>query len=303
MAQPSHRARAQKQPIWNTADQPSPPESALNVPDLPVAPFLPSAPQAAATRATLLAYHDAWRSRDLDRLMALYDPAIEYNDLLQNRRVAYSELREYLAASMPVGEKALQTYTERLLIDGDTGVLQYRVTLDGSDGLVSFSAVEALSVRDGLIFKVNEYAVLTSDTAASRRQGSDAIGRLGLSARQIGALATDLQQYFQQSKAWLDPALDLPQVAAATGYTRNQISFFLNQVRGQSFYALLAQLRLAQVLTQLRGPQTSASIEAMARAAGFNSLSTFYRCFKQHTGMSPTRYLQQMKQADQNCTP
>jgi hypothetical protein len=64
---------------------------------------------------------------------------------------------------------------------------------------------------------------------------AEAVSRLGLSARQVGALANDLQQYVEQTKPYLDPWLDLSHVAASTGYTRNQISFFLHQVRGKRF--------------------------------------------------------------------
>ncbi|MGV8475458.1 hypothetical protein CGQ13_32160, partial [Pseudomonas aeruginosa] len=31
-----------------------------------------------------------------------------------------------------------------------------------------------------------------------------------------------------------------------------------------------------------------------AFAAGFNSLSAFYRCFRQHTGQSPREYLKRL---------
>ncbi|GLK90176.1 helix-turn-helix domain-containing protein [Pseudomonas turukhanskensis] len=267
----------------------------MKVPDLPTAAVFHPDPAGAATHAVILAYHQAWKSRDLDALMALYDPAIDYHDKLQNRHITYHQLRDYLAASMPLGAEELQTYTERLLIDGDTAVLQYQVTLNGSDGLVSLSTIEALSVRQGLIFKVNEYAVLVSNATVkpAEREGNDAISRLGLSARQVGALANDLNEYFQQSKPYLNPALDLPQVAAATGYTRNQISFFLNQVRGQSFYAFLNDLRLSEVLERLHASEAPSRIDELAQAAGFNSLSTFYRCFKQHTGVTPKQYVSQ----------
>ncbi|MEN0104975.1 MAG: helix-turn-helix domain-containing protein [Pseudomonas sp.] len=267
----------------------------MRAPDLPTSAVFQPDPAGAATHAVILAYHQAWKNRDLDALMALYDPAIDYHDKLQNRHIAHAQLRDYLAASMPLGAEELQTYTERLLIDGDTAVLQYQVTLNGSDGLVSLSAIEALSVRAGLIYKVNEYAVLVSNVPAkpAPREGSDTISRLGLSARQVGALAKDLHEYFQRHKPYLNPALDLPQVAAATGYTRNQISFFLNQVRGQNFYAFLNDLRLREVLDGLHASETPPRIEELAHAAGFNSLSTFYRCFKQHTGVTPKHYVLQ----------
>lgn len=266
----------------------------MEVPDLHTTPTFLADPSSAQTHEVAVRYHHAWKRRDLDGVMALYHPTVEYNDFFQNRSLEYAQLRDYLGASMPVGSEELQSYTDRLRIDGDTAFLQYRVTLNGSDGLVSFRTVEALSVRDGLIVKVNEHAVLVSRAPAVTRPAysANAVSRLGLSARQVGALSNDLQQYFEQSKPYLEPQLDLSQVAIATGYTRNQISFFLNQVRGQTFYTFLNQLRLDEALERLNVERHASRIEEIAAAAGFNSLSTFYRCFKQRTGCSPTVYLQ-----------
>lgn len=264
--------------------------------DLPTTETFVTDPASAQTHQVAVRYHHAWKRRDLDAVMALYHPAVEYNDFLQNRALDYGQLRAYLGTSMPRGSQELQTYTDRLRVDGDTAFLQYQVTLNGSDGLVSLRTVEALSIRDGLIVRVNEHAALVSQAPPVTRPtySAGAVSRLGLSARQIGALANDLQQYFEQSKPYLDPRLDLSNVAASTGYTRNQISFFLNQVRGQTFYALLNQLRLDEALAQLDTQGTAARIEEIASAAGFNSLSTFYRCFKERTGCSPKSYAQRL---------
>lgn len=297
--QTSQRTRAEKRGFWNTpvVTLICTLERVVETADLHTTPAFVADPSSVQTHDVAVRYHQAWKRRDLDGVMALYHPAVEYNDFFQNRTLDYSQLRDYLGASMPTGSEELQTYTDRLRIDGDTAFLQYRVTLNGSDGLVSFRTVEALSVRDGLIIKVNEHAVLVSQTPAATRPAysANAVSRLGLSARQVGALANDLQQYFEQSKPYLDPQLDLSHVAVATGYTRNQISFFLNQVRGQTFYGFLNQLRLDEALERLNAERHSSRIEEVAGAAGFNSLSTFYRCFKERTGCSPKGYLQRLE--------
>lgn len=270
--------------------------------DLDTTPSFLSTSSSVLTHEVAVRYHQAWKNRDLDGLMVLYHPAVEYSDFLQNRTIEYSQLRDYLRASMPLGSEEFQNYTDRLRIDGDTAFLQYRVTLNGSSGLASFRVVEALLVKDGLINKVNEYAVLINQAPTTAKQAprSDTVSRLGLSARQIGALSNDLQQYFELSKPHLDPQLDLSRVAASTGYTRNQISFFLNQVRGQTFYAFLNQLRLDEALERLNAQATAPRIDEIANAAGFKLLSTFYRCFKQRTGCSPKTHLQQLDQNNPN---
>ena len=107
-------------------------------------------------------------------------------------------------------------------------------------------------------------------------------------------MAQDLEHYFQRQRPYLDPELDLQQVADASGYSRNQISYLLNQVMGLSFYQYVNQKRLQHLLEQLR-PATSARIDELAFSAGFNSLSAFYRCFRQQTGLSPREYLKRME--------
>ncbi|HDV4130537.1 TPA: AraC family transcriptional regulator, partial [Pseudomonas aeruginosa] len=114
-----------------------------------------------------------------------------------------------------------------------------------------------------------------------------------LSAKQLSLLARDLEHYFQQAQPYLDPDLDLTQVANATGYTRNQISYLLNQVLGLSFYQYVNQTRLQHLLGQLSG-ELPGRVDELAFAAGFNSLSAFYRCFRQHTGQSPREYLKRL---------
>ena len=166
----------------------------------------------------------------------------------------------------------------------------------GGDGLVSFRSSEAITVKDGLIWRVNEYASLVraqSQSAAAPSQ-RPAVSRLGLSPRQLSFMAQDLQQYFERQQPYLDPELDLQRVAKECGYSRNQISYLLNQVLGQSFYRYVNQARLQHLLNSLDHATPPLRIDELAFAAGFNSLSAFYSCFRQHTGQSPKAYAKQI---------
>jgi AraC-like DNA-binding protein len=114
--------------------------------------------------------------------------------------------------------------------------------------------------------------------------------KLGLSARQLGRMADELHGYFQQARPYLQADCNLAAVAAATGYSRNQLSYLLNQVLGQSFYGYVNQARLQHLLDHLPA-SGNVRMDELAFAAGFNSLSVFYRCFRQHTGLSPAAWL------------
>ena len=252
--------------------------------------------QSQATAETVMRYHLCWKHRDLDGVMALYHPDIQYNDFFQNRVLGLDELREYVRVSMPRESDEALEHCDRIRIDGNTAFIQYEVTLRGGSGLVSFRSSEAITVKDGQIWRVNEYASLVREQADSTTATSQrpAVSRLGLSPRQLSFMADDLQQYFQRQQPYLDPELDLQRVAKECGYSRNQISYLLNQVLGQSFYRYVNQARLQHLLQSLNNATPPLRIDELAFAAGINSQSAFYSCFLQHTGQSPKAYAKQI---------
>lgn len=268
------------------------------LPSTPVSPTerFDTVEQTEITREVVLRYHYCWKYRDLDGVMALYHPDVEYNDFFQNRVMHLAELRDYVRDTMPRETDEALEHSDRIRMDGDTAFIQYRITLRGGEGLVSFRTSEAITVRDGLIWQINEYASLMHEGGGASAETSEsrpATSRLGLSTRQLGFLADDLQQYFQQHQPYLDPELNLQHVATATGYSRNQISYLLNQVLGQSFYRYVNQARLQHLLAAVEKATGAVRIDELAFAAGFNSLSAFYSCFRQHTGLTPKAYLKQ----------
>ncbi|WP_408004967.1 helix-turn-helix domain-containing protein [Pseudomonas triclosanedens] len=242
-------------------------------------------------------YHQCWKVRDLEAVLELYHPQVEYNDFFQNRRLSQGDLRDYVSTTMPSRPEEFLDHIDRIRVDGDTAFIQYRIAVTLSGRLATFHSSEAITVRDGKIWRINEYASVVREGTESRTQTSDprpATSRLGLSPRQLSQLASDLEHYFSKNQPYLAPDLDLTQVASATGYTRNQISYLLNQVMGLSFYQYVNQTRLQHLLAQLR-PPLPARIDELAFSAGFNSLSAFYRCFRQHTGQSPREYLKRLR--------
>lgn len=252
--------------------------------------------QTQATGETVMRYHLRWKHRDLDGVMALYHPEVQYNDFFQNRVMGQAELREYVRSSMPRDPDEALEHSDRIRLDGNTAFIQYRITLRGGEGLVSLRASEAITVKNGLIWRVNEYASLVHEQPGSKTSSNQrpAVSRLGLSPRQLSFMANDLQQYFQRQQPYLAPELDLQQVAKECGYSRNQISYLLNQVLGQSFYRYVNQARLQHLLAALDDATPPVRIDELAFAAGFNSLSAFYSCFRQHTGQSPKAYVKQI---------
>lgn len=57
-----------------------------------------------------------------------------------------------------------------------------------------------------------------------------------------------------------------------------------------NFYAYLNSWRLKEALTLLKQQNLALPIIDIAYRAGFNNRNTFYRVFREHTGLTPSAY-------------
>ena len=108
-------------------------------------------------------------------------------------------------------------------------------------------------------------------------------------AKEIAQLDT----YFANSKAYLQPNLSISEVAVATQIPNRELSFLINSYHKKRFSDYLNDMRLSHFLDQVDvGTLDQFTIEAIALSSGFSSKSSFYRAFKKKYGSSPSAYLQ-----------
>lgn len=240
--------------------------------------------RSALTRRVVAAYRAAWRQRDATAMAALFAPDAVYVDHFQRRRVPGSQIEAYLRAAMPPPRRApLQLYRDRLRVDGDTAFLRYRMAIPdmAAHDQAGIEICEIFELSGERIVAVEEMCSLAlpeldGGQADRRAAPRPAALRLGLSLPQIGALAADLDDYFAGDGPVRRPDLQLADVARETGYTRNQISYYFNTILGTRFLDFVNARRLA-VYESLRRARPRAPAGGLAQAAGFGSLSTFYR--------------------------
>ncbi|RRJ84064.1 helix-turn-helix domain-containing protein [Aestuariirhabdus litorea] len=234
-------------------------------------------------------YHRHWVEGNLEGVLSLYHPRITYADYLNHLEMDASELRDYVAFSLPHHNRVSLTHTDRIRADGDTAFIQYIYSLTNARGeQESYRSSEAIRVEDGLIIRIDEYA------SPLRSGDGNPPQRIGLTDLCLQRLIRDLESYFHTQKPYLKAELDLARVAADTGYTRNQVSFALNQVLGSSFYDYVNKARINHLL-EILDREPGCKVLDSALSAGFSSTSTLYKCFKQHTGLTPGAYLKQRK--------
>ncbi len=242
--------------------------------------------------ATVEAHNAAWGRGDVEQVLALYHPDMVFHDHAAGARYRGEDLREHVRSVIRRSSLHTLVYEDRPRVDGDTVFLRYRETVRAPDGKewLSFSACDCVRVRDGFIVEIHEYAVLQQRPhKGTDREARDDASRIGLSPRAMGFLLRDLQTWFDDHQAFLQPGLSLQQVADTTGYTRNQISYALNHALGQSFYRYLGRARVRHALANASSFRHHAMNE-LAQALGFRSVSGLYRSFRDLIGLTPRQW-------------
>lgn len=118
--------------------------------------------------------------------------------------------------------------------------------------------------------------------------------RSGLDEARATRLWTRLEVLMDAEQPFLDPDLDLNQLAERLGVGAQTLSELLNSHGGVKFYDYVNRRRVATAQRLLRDQaQAGATVLDVALQAGFSSKSTFNKYFKQEVGQTPTEYRQQ----------
>jgi AraC-like DNA-binding protein/ketosteroid isomerase-like protein len=264
-----------------------------------------SAPMGADTLTVVNTHNARWAAGDLEGLYALYHPDMVFTDHYTGQTYTGQTLRNHVAGVIGRSALGTLTYTDRVCVDGDTATLRYREVIRSAHGddLMAVRACDVVKVRAGCIVSIDEYAIPESLVApvlspprprhrarVATAGAHQSLAKIGLTARALGHLLADLDAWMRAEKPFCQPMLTLQQVAAATGYTRNQISFALNQGRGVGFFEYLNRVRVEHLLQQVPVP-AEGGVVAWSELAGFRSVSTFYKAFRAVTGESPAGWL------------
>jgi AraC-like DNA-binding protein len=130
------------------------------------------------------------------------------------------------------------------------------------------------------------------------RQRQDQSARLKppiLAAEVSAPTMAALDKAMQQDRLFLEPALTLNQVAKHTDIAPKIITAVLNQHQGKSFNEYVNAFRITEVKHRIPDAKYQhLTLSGIAFECGFNSQATFHRTFRQHTGMSPGAFKEEI---------
>ena len=115
-----------------------------------------------------------------------------------------------------------------------------------------------------------------------------------LSPVEIERILMRLTELVMKQKLYLDPDINLEQMATQIGCTKHHLSQVINETLSQSFYDYINYFRVEEVKSMLSSPAyQDHKIASIAYDAGFNSLSAFNEVFKKFMGCTPSAYKKQ----------
>jgi AraC-like DNA-binding protein len=114
----------------------------------------------------------------------------------------------------------------------------------------------------------------------------------GMTEKEEKELYSDLLEYIQKNKPYLNPELTLAELSEQMGETRHRISEVINREAGVNFYSFINDFRLEAIKSALENNQfPNYTILAIANEFGFNSSSVFYSLFKKKYNHTPREIL------------
>jgi AraC-like DNA-binding protein/ketosteroid isomerase-like protein len=242
-------------------------------------------------------YFQYWQQSDIDGLMSMYDEETVYHDMPSGDVIRFKDLKEFLIRSFAAEQNQNLKLKDPVYTEGNFAFIYWEqsFSIPGTERRATANGVELIVFRERKIIDIHEfydYQVSAHDEVSNPVDGThrEKMTKLGLDDNLIQKIATEIKFYFDDQKKYLEHELSLTKVSEKLGYTRNQVSYVINHVLGQTFYDLVNSRRIEYVMQQLHKTEGDVSVLEMSFKAGFNSLSGFYSAFKKHTSMTPVQY-------------
>ena len=117
-----------------------------------------------------------------------------------------------------------------------------------------------------------------------------------ISEEEAQALISKLKNYMEQERAFLNPELKLAHVAEAVGTSAQTLSQIFNVNLKIRYYDFINEYRIDEFKRLVNSNEKDRyTLKALAGLCGFSSYTTFFRAFKDTTGITPN--MQQVEPA------
>ncbi|MEL7369813.1 MAG: helix-turn-helix transcriptional regulator [Myxococcota bacterium] len=165
-----------------------------------------------------------------------------------------------------------------------------------SDNLLGASMIDAsIPALTSLmmVWCLSLWALRARPKMQTPSSGTAKYARSALSEARVGRLVCKLDALMIKERLFLNPDLNLADLAGRLGSTRNHVSQALNGALGETFFDYINRHRIEEAKLHLvDGKKTVVEI---SNEVGFHARSSFYKAFKKTVGMTPSAYRKQSR--------
>lgn len=107
-------------------------------------------------------------------------------------------------------------------------------------------------------------------------------------------------EVFKRDKIYRDPDFNIRKLAELLDTNTTYVSKAMNLDGNKNFNQLINEYRINDVVNMMKSDNTRKyTIQYLYTQAGFSQQSTFNKIFKEHTGSTPSEYLEKLKNSKQ----
>ncbi|MFK5957796.1 MAG: helix-turn-helix domain-containing protein [Lutibacter sp.] len=106
---------------------------------------------------------------------------------------------------------------------------------------------------------------------------------------ELKEIEISLLKYFKKEKPWLNPHLNIWNVAKSIGTNRSYVSKIINENLNCNFNQFVNDYRISEAKRLLK-QQPQLSIAEISELSGFGSVNSFIRIFKMNNKCTPTQF-------------
>lgn len=132
---------------------------------------------------------------------------------------------------------------------------------------------------------------LSSDGAVAEKDVKDAgTSAAGQESDRLDELFSKLEEMMSSDRLYRESNLTRNRVADLLGTNRTYLSQAINEKTGKNFNQYVNGYRIAEALRILSDPDNMESMKAIALGTGFGTPNTFFKIFREETGLTPSMY-------------
>jgi AraC-like DNA-binding protein len=154
---------------------------------------------------------------------------------------------------------------------------------------LSFKAVQLFSVVKPISLSAKPVTISEADEL--HNLNTDLLQLATKDLEELESIKLLVIDALEHDRLFLKPELTIKELAQHISYPSALVSTAVNYCFQVNFRSLINKYRVEEVKKQLLDPPAHLSILGIALDCGFNSEASFYRIFRQQTGLSPNDFI------------